>query len=85
VINPDLVKEGDVLFDVHRTKMGNTAMSRMGWWTVRVLRIEAYDSAGRQRRRFIVSWNGNREQTYYEHQIRRLRRSKPKERRRGEP
>ncbi len=36
----DRIKPGDVLYDVHRTKMGNTTMSRLDCWEVRVVSVE---------------------------------------------
>lgn len=74
-INPDLVKVGDILYDVHRHKMGNTTMSCLGCWTVRIIEIipNTYGNA------YLVSWNGNRPEKWYADRIRRLRRSPLKE------
>lgn len=69
------VNDGDVLYDCHRMRMGNTTMSRMGTWIVNVIKVD------RDKRTALVSWNGNRPQTYCERDIERLRRSRPKERR----
>lgn len=67
----DRIKPGDVLYDVHREKMGNTTMSRLGCWEVRVISVD------QEKRTAECSWNGNRPRTYYEANINRLRRSKP--------
>lgn len=76
MINPDLVKVGDELYDVHREKMGNTKMSRLGCWRVRVISIEDRSTTtGRTYRAWTVSWNGNPPRVYYREQIARLRRS----------
>lgn len=73
MVSFDKIKVGDVLYDVHRTTMGNTKMSRLGWWEVRVFSIDA------KNRTAVVSWNGNPQRMYNERSIKRLRRSKPKE------
>jgi hypothetical protein len=65
------IKPGDVLYDCHRTKMGNTTMSRMGTWTVHIISIDT------ERRMAMVSWNGNMPSRWTERQISKLRRSKP--------
>lgn len=46
------VKAGDTLYDVHRHKLGNTTMSELGLWTVKIITV---DERGAH-----VSWNGNR-------------------------
>lgn len=63
------VKDGDLLWDVHSERMGNTTLHRMGSWEVRVISID--HAAGKA----IVRWNGNREQTYSRRSVERLRRS----------
>jgi hypothetical protein len=77
MINPFLVEPGDVLYDVHRYKT-NAGGSKSGEWEVRVISVDEYDVHGIKRRRFTVSWNGNRPQVYSERQIKRLRRSSKK-------
>jgi hypothetical protein len=68
-VNPDTVEAGDVLYDCHRHKMGNTTASTMGCWQVRVLEVDA------EHKTFKVSWNTNAATTYYRAQIAKLRRS----------
>jgi hypothetical protein len=68
----ETVKAGDVLYDVHRQKMGNTTMSRLGCWDVKVISVDA--EAGT----VLASWNGNPAQTYYRRSVEKWRRSKPK-------
>lgn len=65
----DRIKVGDVLYDCHRQRMGNTTMTRMACFTVKVLEIDA------ENRRATVSWNDNRPVVYHEHRIKRLRRT----------
>lgn len=65
------IKPGDVLYDVHRTKMGNTTRSRLGCWPVKVVEIDI------EKRSAMCSWNGNPPTRYYERQLDRLRRSRP--------
>ncbi len=73
----ETVKAGDVLYDVHREKMGNTTMSRLACFEVRIISID-HEKGEAQ-----ASWNGNPAQTYYRSSFERLRRSKPKQRESG--
>ena len=66
------IKVGDVLFDCHMTKMGNTNANRLGCWDVKILSIDP------ETRVAMASWNGNAPRRYSERQIKPLRRSKPK-------
>jgi hypothetical protein len=66
------VRAGDTLYDVHRTKLGNTTMSELGWWRVE---IKSIDPSGNG---VIASWNGNTPKWMSWTQIERLRRSIPK-------
>jgi hypothetical protein len=63
---------GDVVYDCHHTKMGNTTRSQLGTWLVKVLEIDV------ERRRALCSWNGNRASWWSERKLKPLRRSKPK-------
>lgn len=66
------VKVGDVLYDCHREKMGNTTMSRIGCWEVRVLEVNT------ERREAFCSWNSNPAQWWSERRLRALRWTKVK-------
>lgn len=72
-ISFDRVKAGDVLYDVHSVRMGNTTMRRLGCWCVEVREIDTVNA------RALVSWNGNPEQWWHASRIRRLRRTPLKE------
>jgi hypothetical protein len=63
------LKPGDVLYDVHSHKMGNTTMSTMGCWAVRV--IEVHDN------HIVASWNGNSAVRMNSMAVQRLRVSRP--------
>jgi hypothetical protein len=67
----DRIKPGDILWDVHREKMGNTTMSRQGCWRVEVVSVD------REKRTAVVRWNSNPQQIYSEYSLGRLRRSRP--------
>jgi hypothetical protein len=67
------IKAGDILWDCRKTKMGNTTMSKMGSWPVRI--VEVYPDT----RTACVSWNHNPTKIYREREILRLRRSPIKE------
>jgi hypothetical protein len=64
------VKPGDVLWDCHRTRMGNTTMSKMGAWTVKIISVDP------EKRTAVASWNGNRPTIYHERHIKALRRTR---------
>lgn len=66
------IKAGDILFDVHSERMGNTTMRCQGIWEVRVISIDSGT------RTAMVRWNSNSPQRYYERQLTRLRASEPK-------
>ena len=53
------LKPGMVVYDVHRHKMGNTTMSTVGVWTVRI------ESVDHEAKRVVASWNGNRAKTFF--------------------
>ena len=65
------IKPGMTLYDVHSYRMGNTTLKTMGCWTVRVISVDT------EKRTAVVSWNGNRETTYYENALTKLKESKP--------
>ena len=63
------LKPGDVLYDCHSHKMGNTTIKSYGVWSVKI--IEVFDSHA------LVSWNGNTPERYYENRVKSLLREKP--------
>ena len=67
----DKITPGMVLFDIHRERASNTMMTRLGCWEVRVISVDA------ERRTARVSWNGNREETWYAVRLQRLFAKKP--------
>lgn len=71
MIKVDRIKVGDILWDYHSYRMGNTTMRRWGNWDVRIISI-ADDGYGTKA---VVSWNGNPPETYNRYQLRRLRRT----------
>lgn len=62
---------GQVLYDKHKYKMGNTTMSAWGVWTVVVKEI---DHNGRF---IIASWNGNAPRKMFSGEVEKLRVKKP--------
>lgn len=65
------LKPGMVVYDVGRTKMGNTTITTVSVWMVRIVSVDA------ERRTVVASWNTNRERTCYEHQWKKWRLKKP--------
>lgn len=75
----ETVKAGDVLYQSRRTKMGNTTLSTLSTWSVRIISID------HEKRRAVVSWNGNAPRTWFKSEVEKCRRSRPVSRRgRGE-
>ncbi len=65
------LKEGQILWDKHRYKMGNTNVRTWGVWRVRVIEIDP-------NHQFIVaSWNGNEAKRMYEYQVKKLKVKEP--------
>lgn len=65
------IKAGQVLYDKHRHKMGNTTMTTLGVWPVYV---EEVDPNGR----FIIArWNGNKPRKMFGKEVGKLRVKEP--------
>jgi len=56
MIRVETLRVGDVLYDVHRERAGNTTATREGCWEV-VVREVGVDDGGRPWA--LLSWNGN--------------------------
>jgi hypothetical protein len=65
------LKPGDIVYDCHRQKMGNTTMSRMAVFRAKIISVDV------EHEKAVVSWNGNSPTNMYGGQIRRLRKSPP--------
>lgn len=57
---------GMELHDVHSRPMGNTTMRELGDWPVRIISVDPVARSA------VVSWNGNRPETYYESSLKVL-------------
>ncbi len=60
------VQPGMTLYDNHRHKLGNTTMSAMGEWVVKVYEVDA------EKRQALVSWNSNPKTWWPEYRLRKL-------------
>ncbi len=60
------IQAGATLYDRHKTLAGNTNMRVLGEWKVFVRSVNARDRSA------IVSWNGNRDQTWSARQLEKL-------------
>lgn len=65
------VKAGDTVFHVGKTKMGNTTLSTVSIWEVRIIAVDP------ETRTVTASWNGNSQRRYTEGQIRAWRAKRP--------
>lgn len=66
------IKVGDVLYDVHRTRAGNTTMTVQGIWEVYVKEVHIDEGYA------LCSWNGNPATKYFGHGLSKLRTKEPK-------
>ncbi len=63
------LKPGDVVYDVHSERAGNTTMRRMGCWHVTIVEVHGDH--------VIASWNGNPARHYGRAAVAKWRRSRP--------
>lgn len=70
-IKYEKIKVGQVLYDVHSHRMGNTVMRTLGIWTVQVMELYPEERAA------LVSWNGNPPSKWRSMQLERLFANKP--------
>ncbi len=68
------LKVGDVVWDCHRTKMGNTNISKMGSWEVKIVSINTEEES------VMASWNHNPPERFGRHAIKKWRRTPAKQR-----
>lgn len=67
------IKPGQILYDKHRYKQGNTTIPAWGVWPVKVISVDLQSNT------ILASWNGNKPHTMSLRQIKRLKVNKPKE------
>lgn len=53
------LKPGDVVYDAHMQKMGNTTTRRLGVWNVYIKEVDQDKGA------VLASWNGNPPKVFY--------------------
>lgn len=61
------IKPGQILYDYHKVRMGNTTMKTEGCWHVKVLEIDL------DKNQALCSWNGNPARWYGEKQLSKLK------------
>lgn len=64
------VKAGDRLFECRHQKMGNTTMSQLACWDVKVVEVHEHH--------VIAAWNGNPPKRFGRCSVEKWRRSPPK-------
>ena len=65
-LKPDMV-----VYDVHRHKLGNTTMSTVGVWKVRIVSVD------NESKRVTASWNGNPAKTFFYGDVMKWREKEP--------
>lgn len=65
------LKPGMVVYDVHRHKLGNTTMSTVGVWKIRIVSVD------HEAKRVTASWNGNAAKTFYYWEVEKWREKEP--------
>ena len=68
------LKPDQKVYDCHKQRMGNTTMTRMGTWTVKIVSVDL------EKRGVYASWNGNPVQWYPERAVKKWRVNPPKHR-----
>jgi hypothetical protein len=63
------IKVGDVLWEGHRTRSGQSRMSRMSWYTIKIVSVHEDH--------VMASWNTNPVRRYNASAVKRWRRTKP--------
>lgn len=63
------LKPGQILYDKHKCKAGNTTLKRWGVWPVEVIEVH--------KNHIIASWNGNKSRKFYEAEIKKFLVKKP--------
>ena len=65
------LKPGMVVYDVGRSKMGNTTIRTVGVWRVRIVSVDM------DTRRVMASWNSNPPKTFYPREVAKWREKEP--------
>lgn len=65
------LKVGMTVYDVGRTKMGNTTLNTVSVWSVVIQEVDL------ERRRVVASWNSNKPRTFHEGEVRKWREKRP--------
>ena len=65
------LQPGMTVYDVHRHKLGNTTMSTVGVWRVRIVSVD-HDA-----KRVTASWNGNPAKTFFYGDVEKWREKEP--------
>ena len=60
-----------IVYDVGKHKMGNTNISTVAVWPVRVISIDL------EKKTVLASWNTNQPRTFYERSIKKWRADRP--------
>ncbi len=63
------LKEGDLLWEGHRTRSAQSSMSRMSWYQIKIVSVHADH--------VMASWNCNPVRRYNASSVKRWRRTKP--------
>lgn len=72
MIKFEKIKPGMELLDVHSHSVGNTTMTALGCWTVKILAVDDFEKTA------VVSWNGNAAQIWRRARLERLYVTPPK-------
>lgn len=67
------IKAGDVLYDVHTERAGNTKIRVEGTWEVAVISVHPEGTEERAYPHAVCRWNGNRARVYTQYDLAKLR------------
>ena len=65
--NIEKIQPGQILYDYHSVRAGNTTIRKEGHWFVEVIEVDL------KNRKALCSWNGNPAKWYYEKGIKALK------------
>lgn len=65
------LQPGMTVYDVGRHKMGNTTLTTVSVWSVRIISVDA------EKRSVVASWNSNAPRTFYENATSKWKAQKP--------
>jgi hypothetical protein len=71
------LQPGQTVWNVQRQKMGNTTISTVAIFPVRIVEVHPREEGSMHSEYVLASWNGNRPERFYSRTIRSWKKTKP--------